>query len=267
MMGFDSGTVPKMNDLALISNHPVTWVVGANSGIGLALVDALLAEPDAVVVGSSRRTDRLALRSAGYPDRCQAIAVDVTDPATLVAAFDAIRARWGRLDRVVLNAAEYEPMGLDEFSPALFARLMAVNFMGVVHGIDAVRAHFIEAGRGEILITASIAGFCGLPYAAPYSATKAALISLAESLAPEFARHGVRLRLINPGFVRTPLTDKNDFAMPGIIEPAVAARVIVRAFDRRGFEILVPRGIAFLMKCLRFAPYPLFFALTRRMLK
>ncbi len=246
---------------------PVTWVIGANSGIGLALVDALLAVPTGSVVGSSRRTDALAIRADAYSARCQVVSVDVTDAASLAAAFAAIMARWGRLDRVILNAAEYEPMRLAAFDPALFARLMAVNFMGVVQGIEAVRAHFIAAQQGEILITASVAGFCGLPYAAPYGATKAALISLAESLAPEFAQHGVRLRVINPGFVRTPMTDKNDFDMPGMIEPAVAARAIVRALGRPGFEILVPRGFGWVMKCLRFLPYPLFFALTRRLLR
>ncbi|WP_407276550.1 SDR family NAD(P)-dependent oxidoreductase [Halothiobacillus sp. DCM-1] len=252
---------------ACAASRPVTWVVGANSGIGLALVDELLGRAEQAVVASSRRLNALDARVQQYPDRCQAIAVDVTQPATLVAAMAQILARWGRLDRVVLNAADYTPMGLADFDPALFERLMTVNFIGVVHGIDAVREHFIAQRQGEILITASVAGFRGLPYAAPYGATKAALISLAESLAPEFARHGVRLRVINPGFVRTPMTDKNAFEMPGIIEPSVAAAAIVRAFGRRRFEILVPWGFGWVMKRLRCLPYPLFFALTRRMLK
>lgn len=247
--------------------EPITWVVGANSGIGLALVDALLEQPTGRVIGSSRRIDALAMRADAAPARCLALAVDVTEPASLAAAFAEIMARWGRLDRVILNAADYEPMSLAAFDPALFARLMAVNFMGVVHGIDTVRAHFIAAQQGEILITASVAGFRGLPYAAPYGATKAALISLAESLAPEFAQHGVRLRVINPGFVRTPLTDKNAFDMPGIIKPVVAAQGIVRGLASRRFEILVPRGFGWVMKILRCVPYPLFFALSRRLLK
>lgn len=256
-----------MSKLTERSAHPVSWVVGANSGIGLALIDELIQLPAMVVVGSSRRTDALDQRVAQHPDRCQAIAIDVTDSASLAAGFAQIMAKWGRLDRVILNAADYEPMSLDAFNPALFERLMAVNFMGVIHGIEVVRRQFIQQGSGEILITASVAGFCGLPYAAPYSATKAALISLAESLAPEFARHGVRVRVINPGFVRTPMTAKNDFAMPGMIEPEMAARAIVRALGRPGFEILVPRGFGWVMKILRFLPYPAFFFLTRRMLK
>jgi len=90
---------------------------------------------------------------------------------------------------------------------------------------------------------------------------------MAESLAPEFARQGVSLRVISPGFVRTPLTAKNDFAMPGMIEPAEAARLIIRKLDRAGFELLVPGGFGRVMKLIRWLPYPLFFALTRRMLR
>jgi len=108
----------------------------------------------------------------------------------------------------------------------VFERLIRVNFLGAVNGIETVRRDFVERGAGEIVLTASVAGYRGLPYAAPYGASKAAMINLAESLRPELARAGVAIRLINPGFVRTQLTDKNDFAMPGRIEPEVAGRLI-----------------------------------------
>lgn len=170
-------------------------------------------------------------------------------------------------DSIILNAGDYEPMGLDDFDPALFERLMRVNFLGAVNGIETMREAFVGRGEGEIVLTASVAGYRGLPYAAPYGASKAAMINLAESLRPEFRRAGVAIRVINPGFVRTRLTDKNDFAMPGRIEPAEAAERIARGLEHGGFEILAPRGFGWVMKILRLLPYPLYFAATRRMLK
>ncbi|MDY0147553.1 MAG: SDR family NAD(P)-dependent oxidoreductase [Halothiobacillus sp.] len=248
------------------SRQRVTWIVGGSSGIGRALAEGLLLQGDRVVV-SARHLEGLADLAERYGDQVQLIAVDVTEPETLDKGLSELLARWARIDRVILNAADYSPMSLADFDPALFERLMQINFMGVIHGINAVRQQFLQQGAGQILITASVAGFRGLPYAAPYGATKAALINMAESLAPEFARNGVLLRVINPGFVRTALTAKNDFEMPGILEPEEAARLILKKLDRRGFELLVPTGFGLVMKLIRILPYPLFFALTRRMLK
>lgn len=248
------------------SQDQVFWIVGGSSGIGFALAEGLLEQGCRVVV-SARHLDPLNTLASRFPEHIQLVPVDVTKPKTLSDGLSAVLERWGRLDRVILNAADYAPMSLDDFDSALFERLMRINFMGVIHGIDAVRGHFLAQGAGEIIITASVAGFRGLPNAAPYGATKAALINMAESLAPEFSQRGVALRVINPGFVRTPLTDKNDFEMPGIIEPEEAARLIIRKLNRSGFELLIPTGFGLVMKLIRILPYRLFFALTRRMLK
>lgn len=244
----------------------VTWLVGGSSGIGLAVAEGLLQAGECVVI-SARHLDGLADLAERYENRIQLVAVDVSLPETYQDALAQLFARWGRLDRVILNAADYQPMPLAEFDAGLFERLVKINFMGVIHGIDVVRQHFLQQGAGQIVVTASVAGFRGLPNAAPYGATKAALINMAESLAPEFARSGVALRVINPGFVRTPLTAKNDFEMPGIIEPKEAARLILKKLEKNGFELLVPTGFGFVMKLIRVLPYPLFFALSRRMLK
>lgn len=242
------------------------WIVGASSGIGAALADQLVARGHRVAI-SARDPVRLDERAARDPDRVFALAADVTRLETLRDAFEHLRTRWGVPDSIILNAGDYEPMELDAFDPALFERLMQVNFLGAINGIEVVREAFVERGEGEIVLTASVAGYRGLPYAAPYGASKAAMINLAESLRPELQRAGVAIRVINPGFVRTRLTDKNDFAMPGRIEPERAAELIARGLDRDGFEILAPRGFGWVMKLLRMLPYPLYFAVTRRMLK
>lgn len=242
------------------------WLVGASSGIGAALVDRLVARGHRVAI-TARDQKGLDQRAERDPTRLLALAADVTRIETLRAAYAGLVDRWGVPDSVILNAGDYEPMRLADFDPALFERLMRVNFLGAVNGIETVRRDFLARGRGEIVLTASVAGYRGLPYAAPYGASKAAMINLAESLRPEFRRAGVSMRVINPGFVRTRLTEKNDFAMPGRIEPGEAAERIADGLERTGFEILAPRGFGWVMKGLRLLPYRLYFAITRRMLK
>ncbi|HES76497.1 MAG TPA: SDR family NAD(P)-dependent oxidoreductase [bacterium] len=241
----------------------LAWVVGASSGIGAALV-RLLAAKGWRVIASSRSVQALE-KLAQAQENIIPYALDVTDLSAFHHAVTHLQSEYGYIDLAVLNAGDYRPMSLAEFDVQLFEHLMQVNYMGVVHGLDALRLTMCQRGQGQIMITASVAGYRGLPRAAPYGATKAALINLAESLQPEFMRCGVRLRVINPGFVRTPLTAKNDFLMPALLEPEQAAQAIVAAIDRSGFEISFPAGFVLLMKLLRALPYRWYFALTRKM--
>jgi short-subunit dehydrogenase len=121
--------------------------------------------------------------------------------------------------------------------------------------------------RGRIAVVASLAGYRGLPSAAAYGATKAALINMCEALFPDLAKDGIRLSLVNPGFVSTPLTDKNDFPMPFLISAEAAARCIAGGLETGRFEIAFPWRFAWIMKCLRLLPARLLFLITRRMVK
>jgi len=136
-----------------------------------------------------------------------------------------------------------------------------------VNGLSHIMPRFISRGRGHIAVVASVAGYRGLPTSAAYGATKAGLINMCEALKPELERHGVRLTLINPGFVETPLTDKNDFPMPFLISVDEAVNHIVRGLQSSRFETAFPRRFAFLMKILRILPDRLFFFVTRRMVR
>lgn len=241
----------------------IAWVIGASSGIGRHLSLALAREGWRVAVTSRREQ---ALRElAGTMGRISVYPGDVTDAEGLEALAARIETEQGPVTHAFLNAGDYRPMPLDDFDPHLFRKLMEVNYLGVVNALAALMPRMIERARGEILITASVAGYRGLPLAAPYGATKAALINLAESLRPELATRGVRLRLINPGFVRTPLTDKNHFHMPFLITPEQAAEAILHKLNGRRFEIAFPLPMACLMKTLRMLPYALYFALIDRM--
>jgi short-subunit dehydrogenase len=244
------------------------WCTGASKGIGQALSYELAAR-GAMVFASARsgeELDRLASDRRAH-QRIRPCPLDVTDEAAVAATVEAIEAAHGPLDLAVLNAGTHIPLDANDFSVRIFRQLFEVNVFGVVHGLAALLPRFIARGRGQVAVVSSVAGYCGLPSAAAYGATKAALINMCEALKPELDRAGVDLRLINPGFVRTPLTDKNPFPMPFLMEPDKAARRIVDGLGRRGFEITFPRRFTYGMKLLRALPYPLFFAVTRRLLR
>jgi short-subunit dehydrogenase len=158
-------------------------------------------------------------------------------------------------------------MPAEDFSVETFRVLVETNLMGTVNALDRIIPKFIDRKRGHIAVVASLAGYRGLPTSAAYGATKAGLINMCEALKPELERHGVRLTLINPtlinpGFVETPLTDKNDFPMPFLIPVEEAADHIARGLNGSAFEISFPWRFAALMKLLRLLPN----RLTRRMI-
>lgn len=236
------------------------WLIGASSGMGLE-VGRLLAAQGWAVTLSARAEERLA-RAAGEIGGDHRV-LDVTEPATVAGvAAELFAARPPTL--VMVNAGDYEPMPIDDYDTALFARLNAVNYLGPVNVLGAVLPLMREHGGGEILLNASAAGLRGLPRSAPYSAPKAATIHLAEALRPEAARWGIALRVINPGFVRSPLTDKNQFTMPGLMDADAAARRIVAGIGGKGFEISFPRRLLWPLKLLRCLPYGLYFRLVER---
>ena len=244
-----------------MDNKNTAWIIGASSGIGKALAEKL-AENNWQVAISSRSEDKLnaiAEKHANiYP-----CALDITDKKTIEQAKDKILKEFGSIDSVFLNAGDYTPMTLDEFDPMLFEKLMAINFHGTVNGLDTILPYMKQKQSGEIYITGSLAGYRGLPKAAPYNTSKAAVISLAESLHLELKLKGISLRLINPGFVESPLTNKNDFEMPFLITPEKAAEYIYKELPRNNFEITFPKRFAYIMKFLRIVPYRLYFALTK----
>jgi len=244
--------------------RPLVWLVGASSGIGAALVDRLQQSGYRLAI-SARRAGHLQLMAdAAAPGAIGVFPLDITDEAAVTAAVAAIETTMGDIGIVIINAGDYTPMPVEEFETGLFRRLVEVNYLGVVNCLAALLPVFKSRGDGQILVTASIAGYRGLPQAAPYCASKAATINLAEALRPELLQLGIQLRLINPGFVDTPLTRKNRFRMPFLMSPDAAARRIVKQLQRTNFEIAFPRRFVWLMKLMRCLPYSLYFPLVRR---
>lgn len=236
------------------------WLIGASAGMGLEVARQLVAGGWQVTL-SARNEQRL--REAAAEVGATALQLDVT---SIERVRDAAKQLFAAqpVDLVLVNAGDYEPMPIEDFDATLFERLSRVNYMGPVNVLDAVLPLMRDQGGGEILLNASAAGLRGLPRSAPYSAPKAATIHLAEALRPEARRWGITLRVINPGFVKSRLTAKNRFVMPGLLEPAEAARRIVAAIGQTRFEISFPRRLIWPLKLLRCLPYGLYFRIIER---
>lgn len=242
------------------------WITGASSGIGRELA-LRLARDGAKVAASARRREELEKLAAELPGRIASYPVDVADAAALALVCAEIEQANGPLDLAVFNAGTHEPVDVASFTPGPFQRLMAINYMGAVNGIAAVLPRFLERRGGHIAVVSSVAGYRGLPQAAAYGPTKAALINLCEALKPDLDRYCVRISVINPGFVRTPLTDLNPFPMPFLMQADAAADRIVKGLARGAFEITFPRRFTWLVKLARILPYALYFPLIRKTTK
>ena len=253
------------SSMGVVDKPGLAWVTGASSGIGRELAVALCMR-GWKVVASARGEAPLAELVAAAPGGGEIVALplDITDVAAVDKALAGILAAHGPIDLAILNAGTHIPTPAENFDRNAVRTLVDTNLMGTVNCLGALLPNLIERRGGEIAVVSSMTGYAGLPTAAAYGATKAALINMCEALRPELELQGVSLRLVDPGFIDTPLTRLNRFPMPFLISADKGAAAILKGLGTRRFEITVPRRMAFLMKLLRVLPYPLFFAVTRR---
>lgn len=243
----------------------VVWITGGSSGIGRALAKRL-ASAGSVVAVSARSADKLGDLARSDPN-IRAYPVDVTDEQAMARTCASIEAELGAIDLAVLNAGVWHPMTASTYDLAKSKASVGVNYLGVLNGLDPVMKAMIARGSGKIALIASVAGYRGLPKGAAYAPTKAALISLAESLRADLKLKGVDICIVNPGFVATPMTVPNKFPMPFIVDEQTAAAAIERGLRRGRFETVFPFRIAVLMKALRVLPYRVYFWLIEKIAK
>ena len=241
---------------------PNILITGASSGIGAALAKAF-AEKGNTVFGLARRGDKLA-ELAKTHSRFTAVTADVTDEAALQKAAEDAMAANTPIDTAILNAGMYIPQDGRQIDPAVYRQHMDVNYMGVVNALAAVIPGMVKEGRGHIVIIASVTGWRGLPKAAAYGPTKAALISLAESLAFDLVPAGIKVQVVSPGFVDTEATAINDFEMPGLVSASRAAEEIIRGMRRDEFEIAFPKGFTRMVRLMSLMPWRQYFSLIRK---
>ena len=236
------------------------WIIGASSGIGHALAMQLAAE-GAHLTLSARNAPALEQLNVDLGNKHIVLPLNITDAAALIDAAD----QQTHIESLIILAGQYEPGAIADITDAAARHIIETNFIGTLNAVRAVLPVFRRQRQGQIALCASIAGYRGLPNGQPYSATKAAIINFAESLRVEEEKNGIDVRLINPGFVKTPMTDKNKFPMPMMITPEQAAKAIVAGLKGNSFEISFPKRMILPMKILQILPYWLYFKIAKRL--
>ena len=239
----------------------LVWVTGASTGIGAEICKQLAAE-GVTVAASARNAEALSALGTGI----HAFPLDVSNEKSVADTFAAIEQAHGPVDLIIAGAGTYTAASAADFRPEMFRRMYEVNYLGVINVLAAALPKFRARRGGHLSWIASVSGYRGLPKAAAYGPTKAALINLAESLKPELDRDGVKVSVINPGFVRTPMTAVNDFEMPFLMEPVDAARATIAGLAKGKFEVAYPTPFVAILKIGRLLPYRLFFWISRKYL-
>ncbi len=245
------------------------WMVGGSSGIGLELVKLWLINGERVIVSSRNATgtEMLKLLVDAYPERLKLIDLDISDTNTISETIQEVWSLYEGLDLWFYNAGAYETMKIHEWKFEHFKQMNMVNYLGVVNLMTELAPLFKRQYHGRWILNISLSSYLGLPYGGGYSAPKAALLNLAESIQPELIRDNIQLQVINHGFVKTRLTAKNDFDMPQLMEPETAARKIFEGLKKPyRFEIRFPFGLSLFLRILRLLPYKVSLALTAKAL-
>lgn len=229
------------------------WLVGASEGLGREIARQL-SDAGAHLVLSARSADRLEELGESLPN-ARAIVMDATDEMSVKNASLCA----GRIDGMIYTAGAYDPMPATNWNTDAAISMAQVNYIGALRVIGACLPQFIEDGAGDITLIGSLAGYRGLPKAVGYGASKAALISLAETMRHDLKGTGVTVRVVNPGFIETRLTQKNSFDMPQLMTPEKAATYVVRAMQSRRFRNDFPAPFSWVIRALRFVPDILFF--------
>jgi short-subunit dehydrogenase len=239
------------------------WIVGGSTGLGAELVKSL--DHDGVITYvSARNTDSLEILCKKLPAAIS-YPLDITDSeACIRTVANILKINTSLPDLIILNAAVYLPMNVKNFDVKEISNMMNVNYMGVVNMLGALLPHRSANKNVTIAAITSPSGWCGLPGAIGYGPSKAAVINMIESMKPELDGCGFDLRLVNPGFIRTRLTDKNEFNMPQLMKPKDAAARVLKGLSSGKFDISFPNPFLIYMKLLRILPYSLFFWVMKK---
>ena len=249
----------------MLKTQKKIWITGASSGIGKALAEKFAKENWKVAV-SARREDLL--NKLAQNENISAFPLDVTDDQKIKEAFSKILNEFNDLDLCVFCTGAYEPKLEQEINKEQIKKIMNINFFGILNCVTAIEDYFKNKKEGHISIVSSVAAYRGLPNSTGYGPSKAALTNFTESLYFDFKKYNVRVSLVSPGFIKTPLTDKNTFPMPFIKSPEYAANKMYKGLANRSkFEISFPVELVAILKVLRILPYRIYLFLVDKFLK
>ncbi len=247
------------------------WIIGSSSGIGLQLAKLSL-ERGYFVIASSRNAtnsqELLELKSL-YLNNLKLLDLDVSNSQSAIKSVDEAFNIFNDLDICFFNVGVYEAMKIEQWDISNFESMINTNYLGAVRVIKPLFNHLKKQEKEtRIILNASLSSYFGLPYGGAYSASKAALVNLAQSIQPEFLKHNIYVQIINHGFVKTRLTSKNDFEMPQLMSPEFAAKSIFEQFDKPyKFEISFPFILSKFLRLLSILPYKFSFFITKKFLK
>ena len=242
------------------------WITGASSGIGKAVAIKFANEGWQVAV-SARRKELLDNLSKTNPN-ISSFPLDVTNRESCAEVFENILKKYSNIDLCIFSSGTYDPKTEKKINLDQIENVMKVNFFGTLNCIKAAEDDLKNKKKGHIAIVSSVAGYRGLPNSSGYGPSKAALINLSESLYFDFKRYEVKISLISPGFIKTALTDKNDFKMPFIKSPEFAADKIYNGLIKsKSFEITFPKELTIIMKLFKILPNKIYLHLIKKLTK
>jgi len=244
-------------------NNKTIWITGASSGIGKAL--ALKFSKEGWHVAISARREKLLEEIAKSNNNIYPFSLDVTDSEKCKSVFESVKKKIGDINISVFCAGIHDPKSEKKLNIEKIRKIMEVNFFGTVNSINSVYDYYKEKKTGQISIVSSVAAYRGLPAAGAYCASKSALSSFAESLFFDLKRFNVRISLVSPGFIKTPMTDQNDFPMPMIKSAEFAAEQMFKGLtQKKSFEIHFPLAFTSMMKVLKIIPNGLYFKVVEK---
>ncbi len=232
------------------------WVVGASTGIGNELTKQLLKEGHRIIA-SARHIEPLEELQKDFSTHLVPLRLDVSDAEEVAKICQQLIDQGDLPDRIIMCAGIYFPVTATKVKEASVAKVMDVNFMGCVRITEHMLPHMQSRGTGHLVYVSSIAGYIGLPKALAYGPSKAALINFAEGLRIELANTDIKVQLVNPGFVKTPLTEQNTFKMPFLMEVEDAAGRMQQGMNSSQFEIKFPKRFTYMLRTIQMLPYAL----------
>ncbi|MDA9084759.1 SDR family NAD(P)-dependent oxidoreductase [Candidatus Pelagibacter sp.] len=249
-----------------MEDKKVIWITGASSGIGRAL--AIKFANEGWIVAASARRESLLQELNKINENIYSFPLDVTNIDQCKSVFKNIIEKFKNIEISIFGTGMHDPKSEKEFNLEKIRKIMEVNYFGTMNSINSIYDYYNNKKSGQISIVSSVAGYRGLPAAGAYCASKSALTSFAESLHFEMKRRNVRVSLVSPGFIKTPMTDQNDFPMPMIKSPEFAAEQIYTGLvNKKGFEIHFPKAFTFIMKLLSILPSGVYFKIVEKGMK
>ena len=244
----------------------VIWITGASSGIGKAV--AIKFAENGWIVAASARRENLLNELKKVNENIHPFPLDVTDIDKCKLVATNIINQFKNIDICLFGTGIHDPKSEKKFNLNKIREIMEVNYFGTMNSINSIYDYFSEKKNGQISIISSVAGYRGLPAAGAYCASKAALTSFAESLNFDMQKKNVRISLVSPGFIKTPMTDLNDFPMPMIKSPEFAANKIYKGLTtKKGFEIHFPKAFTYFLKFLQILPSSIYFKIVAKGMK